>query len=296
MLQKEIVKILTFFDVWGYCTGFSVLSNSRKGQFILIFVHILFATTFMLCEYVVIIELSATMGILDMINEIIQYTAALYTYWLIILDSFLYRQAHKVFWEILQRIDDCFCSQYIHLRSYLWCFIEYVLISNILYLLVYLSNVFASKSATIVFVITISIWQIRISYYVLCLNVVNYQLKTIDNEISMMKCMLNVVRERKYCRLNVSKTSTFHLFESKRIKWIQEYYFCVSTMIELLNTIFGWSQAAIILFCFFSFITDLNWFYSIFDQFTLTKIICKYFHNVIEINYKSFTHFLLTFQ
>lgn len=277
MLQRQLLYILTFFDVWGYETGFSMLSNSRNGKFAVIFVHILFAITFTLYEFRLMFELFTLMGILNTINEAIQYTAALFTYWLIILDSFVYHGQYKIFWTILERIDDQFSSQHMDLQNYLWRFIEYILISTILYVLIIISNAFPKSNSVFVFYLLIIIWQIRMFYYILYLEIVLYQLKTIESEVLMMRKMLNIARDRKLYQLDIHRTSIFHLFESKRMKWIQEYYCCVGTMIELLNTIFSSSQAATILFSFYSFVTDLNWIFANFDEFSVTQIICKYF-------------------
>lgn len=276
MLQRQIVYILTFFDVWCYGTGFSILSNSRSGKFVVIFVHILIAMSFTLYEFRLIFELFALIGILNTINEAIQYTAALFTYWLIILDSFVYRRQHKKFWTILEYIDDHFSSQYIDLKNYLWRFMEYVSLSTILYVLLIISNAFPKSNSVFAFIFLIIIWQIRMFYYILCLEIVLYQLKTIESEVLMMKRMY---------QLDISRASRFYLFESKRMKWIQEYYYCISTMIELLNTFFSWSQAATILLCFYSFVTNLNWLYASIDEFSVTQIICKYSKMLLKFQF-----------
>lgn len=275
MLQRQIVYILRFFDIWGYLTGFTALSNSRNGSVCVIFGHIFFAVTFTLYEFYLITELSALIGVLNTINELIQYSSALYTYWLIILDSFNYRREHKLFWTLFQRIDDCFLKQNVHLNGYLWQFVEYVLMSVVLYLLICTSNAFPKSNSVYVFIVLITICQIRVFYYIFCLKIVHHQLKTIENEVSMMKINLNIVQMRQSHQWNV--------FESNRMRWVQEYHYCVSEMVELLNMCFGWSHAAAILFCFYSFATDLNWFYSNFHKYSLAQCIGKEFHNEIFI-------------
>lgn len=273
MLQKQIVCILTFFDMFGYDTGFSPISTGRKSKLFILFVNILFATLFTLYEFCFIIELLNLVGILDTINELIQYSAALCTYWLIILDSILYRREHKTFWNNLERINGSFCSQCLSLQNYLWYSIECILISTILYMCVYATNVFPSTMfSNFVFLILILVWQIRLFYYILCLEIVYHQLKTISNEISIIKSVFNVAGEG-----NCVHTSKMDSCEFEGIRRIQEYYYCVNTMMDILNVIFSWSQPAVILFCLYSVVTDLNWLYSTFDKFTLTQIICKHF-------------------
>lgn len=273
MLQRRIVYILTFFDIWGYLTGFTALSNSRNGIICAIFLHIFLVVMFTFYEFYLMTELFALIGVLDTINEVIQYTSALYTYWLIIFDSFHHRREHQLFWTLFQRIDDCFCKQNIRLNGYLLRFVEYILMSIILYLLICASNAFPKSNSVYVFIVLITICQIRVFYYIFCLEIVHHQLKSIENEISTIKLKQTIIPMRRTCQL--------YAFEAKRMRWIHEYYYCVSEMMKLLNTYFGWSQAAAVLFCFYSFATDLTWFYSTFNKYSLAQCIGKQCQNKI---------------
>lgn len=119
MLPKQIVYILNFFDVCGYYTESSALTKYRKVQLLVFAIQILLATLFTLYQFQLAIDFNKFVGPLQTANEMLQYTIGLCTHWMIIFDSFVYRQEHQHFWEILQRIDKDFCKQFMSFRGYL---------------------------------------------------------------------------------------------------------------------------------------------------------------------------------
>lgn len=267
MLPKQIDYILNFFDVFGYFTGSSSLAKYRKTQLLAFAVQISLAALSTLYQFQFAIELYELTGSLRTINEMLQYTIGLCTYWSIIFDSFLYRQKHKHFWNIFKKIDNFFCKQHICVRRYLCEILGYFLVSTILYVLAYISCGLPHIDGIFIYAGLIMICHLRAFYYVFCSEIVNWQLQMIERELIILK-------EHSMNLVGVAATNSIlhtheaiNLFDQKRFKWINKYYGCIVEMTELLNTIFGWSQVSSILFGFYSLLTDINYCYAYIDSF-----------------------------
>lgn len=256
MLPSRIVHVLNFFDVCGYRTGSSSLTKYGKIQFLILILHIALLVFFTIHQFQAYVALYPQIGILETLNIVVQYSIELYTYCQIILDSFLNRQQHLCFWEKFQTININFHAQMVFLNGYLCKFIEFSIITNILYVLIYSVKGLPASGPVFCFFILIIICQLRVFYYSFCLDVIHWQLKMIENEFKVVQ----------------SSSSTV-----ARLKRINVYYDCVMDMIELLNEIFGWSQITTILCCFYSLLTDLNWLYANFDKFSIAQNSCRYF-------------------
>lgn len=252
MLPTQIVHILNFFDVCGYRTESSSLSKYRRIQILIFIIQFSWAVFLTVHELNIFVQFYPILGLLRTINELVQYSAGLFTFWLIIFDSFSKRHKHRCFWKIIERYSYTQVSFY---RVYLCKLIESFLATIISYFSVSLSNTYPNISVASFFVLA-TICQLRTFYYMFCLEVVNSQLKAIEKEIIIMK-------------------SRFNGLHSERFKWVNEYLGRVNQMTELLNDIFGWSQVSSILFWFYSFLTDLNWLYGSFDLLSITQISSK---------------------
>lgn len=260
MLPSQIVNVLNFFDVMGYCTGSTALTKYRQIRLLIHVMHSVFAVLFTMYMFQLSVELYQVMGLLETLNELAQYSVALNTYWLIILDSFLHRYKHRSFWMIVQLIDEHFCSQTVFLRGYLCKIFEYFPVTLISSYLIYFLKAVPQVRAVFIGDTLITICQLRVFYYLFCLEVVNWQLKMIETEVKIMKSVSPMD----------DKTHPFREFDLKRFKWINKYYDCVMEMTELLNDIFGWSQIASILCCFYTLLTNLNWLYANLDRLSVT--------------------------
>lgn len=264
MLSSRIVHILNFFDAFGYCTESSALINYQKIKFLIVFGHFVLAVLFTLYQFQIVFEFYPLIGLLAVANELVQYVFGLCTYWLIIFESFLNRQAHRCFWQIVQRTHTFHSNQFMHFYGYLWQLIEFFFITILLYLLMYWLSALPQSSSIFVYLVLITMCQIRVFYYLFLLGILNSQLKAIENEIITIKNISQFQRDSKY---PVS-------LQLKRFKSVADYYQCVIEMTQLLNEIFGWSQIATVLFCFFTFMTNLNWLcYSDFHELSTVQFI-----------------------
>lgn len=258
MLPSRIVCLLTVFDACGFYSGSTFLSKQRKYIFLVYFVHlsmVLFLTLFF-CH--LMIHFYPKLGVTEAISEFLQYSIGLMTYWLIIFDSFFHRHTHRNFYEILERIYDRFYMSKFTLRSYVMKIVEYFFITLSIVVIRLAINNFVNTVIDFAYAVLFKICQLRIFYYIFCLEIVHSQLKTIECELKKIQgsvVAMNSIRSR------ASKTSLLYFFELHRLQLIRRHYDCVYQMIGNLNKHFGWSNVASISYCFYLFLTDMNWFY-----------------------------------
>lgn len=219
------------------------------------------ATCLTLWKFRFILQLYESVGLIETINEIVEYCASVYAYWLIILDSFVHRQAHKRFWQTVQQIDKHVCClSHFEFRRYMAEFIEFFAIRiSIIVINMILVN-FERTGIYIAYMIPIQICQIRVFYYIFGLEAIQFQLECIEREI---------VRTR-------TGSSNSILAEVINFKRIRKNFECIYKSSDLLNTIFGFSQVAAVLFCFYSMFTDLNYIYIHFRELSEVDLIGKY--------------------
>lgn len=126
MLPKQVVNILNVFDAFGFNSGTSDLSKNLVFIYIVYAIHLLMALVLTLFEFRLMTEYYPLLGLTEAISESLQYSAALNTYWLIILDSILHRKSHQCFWQVLQQIDKYFsCQLNSVIQSYMLKFCVY---------------------------------------------------------------------------------------------------------------------------------------------------------------------------
>lgn len=237
MLPKRINYLLTYFDVCGFNSGWSKLSSSRKAIHRTNITHILMAVFFTLFKIHMILGFS-TVRLVKAINFMLQYSAALYTYWCIIIDSHLQMQKHRHFWQTVQRIDKFYCPQNkFTIKYYLLKFGLCFFTSALAILVIILAGNLSQSEVVIMYIFLIKICEARVFYYIFCVEVLRFQLKQLKDAL---------------------KNHPYHL---RRIRWIRQYYDRVYEMSNFLIGVFGLSQVAAVLFCFVFFMADLNWIY-----------------------------------
>lgn len=270
MFSKQMECILNFFDACAFNTGASKLFQNRKIKHLIFGIHILCALLLTVFKFHLAVRYYSSLMAIEAISESLQYSTALFTFWLIIYDSIHHRGAHKMFWKILQRINAYFCQQRsMDLRSFFLKTMEFF-VATILALSIRITlNQNAALSTDIAYFILFEICQIRVFFYLFCLEMVHFQLKMIESEVKTMQCALNFISTKSTSYLiRISETSIFYLFEIQRLKWIREYFSHVYEMMNSLNETFGWSQVAAISFCFHLLLTEVTWIYIHFMSIT----------------------------
>lgn len=251
MLPKSITRVLTFFDIFGYNTGSSELSSCRKYLYSINLVHILLGIFFTLFKIHVVVRLQIILRVVEIVNQMLQYSTALFTYWLILLDSMIYWREHRHFWQILEEIDNSFFPQRrISFRTYTLKCVMYIFVATSSFGATAITLLF---SEPIFFVISflVQIGQVRILYYTYCLEVIQLQLKVIEIELEQIKNN-NLVSD--------------HNIELLKFKLLREYYHCIHKMTILLNEVFGYSHVAAVALTFYIALTELNWLCSHFEE------------------------------
>lgn len=270
MLPHRISTVLIIFDAFGFNSGWTKLSNSPLSVALFRLLNILSVSFFTHYKYHFVMEYYSSFGIIDKVNEMIALSVPLYAWWLVIIDSFLQQHSHKQFWTIIQQINDRYCDQSkYNYRPYLLKFIEFFIVTSLFAIFVLASTALQSSEMFLdllfafAHVLLIKVLHMRIFYYLFCLDLVNFQLKVIDCEMTSIKnCDLNKMNN--YGTENMGQISKMSFLSSKS-KRFHEYSGCTFELVNHLNEIFGWSQVIAIPSCFYLLLTDLNWMFSFYD-------------------------------
>lgn len=266
MLPNRIIRILNFFDIFGYNSGTSKLTKNRRVAHFICFVHILLVFVFAWCKVRLILKLIHAMRWVEFFNQMLKYSAALYTFWLVIFDAIFQQRSHRHFWKILQMINAHFAPQNtVNIVPYMRKFVVFFSITISSILIFYFSTKAHNRTIDVRapvfmnFIILIRLCQLRVFYYVFCVEMVDCQLKMIKNKLKSVKSQMNF-------------SSTMRDFH-----WIRGYFHCVYEMATHLNEMFGWSHVAAVSFCFYLLLSDLNWFYfyTHYSELTLLNLLSK---------------------
>lgn len=257
MLPKQILCFLTLFDAFGFNSRSTNLSKTQTTIYSIYLVHICLAIIFVVMEIYITFEYYPLLLLTEAISECMQYCVALSTYWLTIFDSCLHQQEHQHFWQLVQDIDLNFCDQRnFKCRNYSIKFAVFLIKTIIIVILRLVVTRYISLIADIAYTFLPIICEIRMFYYLFCLEVIYFQLKMIEKEFIAMKNKLFATDVEHY-----AKPVPFLTFELQRLRWIRSYFHRIYTMMDLLNEIFGWSHVAVISYCFFYILTEMNWLY-----------------------------------
>lgn len=246
MLSNKIIRVLNFFDCFGYNSGSSRLLKYPKITCFISVVHISFATLFTFYKIHLTIMLLSSVRLVEVINDAMQLSLGIYTYWAIIFDSIRQKRKHQHFWRILAHINSSYCNgNEIQIQRFLRTFKAYMLIVDTIFFINYASNGFSGTIDYAIYLALNTICQVRIFYYIFCLEVVCFQLKIIEEKLKEINIL--ELKDR------------WHYLERIRKHYAKVYEMCIN-----LNEIFGWSHVAITLYCFYKLLTELNWFYTSF--------------------------------
>lgn len=249
MLPDKLALILSFFDACGYYTGSSKLTRHRKVVHFITFLHIILIVLFTSYQIYTTILLTNVVYFAEVVNVSLQYSIPVLTYLTIILESLLQQHEHLRFWNVYQRILYEFCYE----TAFLNAFIKSIFrtIAPVLVISIWFNYSFAASfRSIIVFVVVmfyffmLMICQIRVFYYLMCLEIVHFQIRTIDNTLKTIKCIPSLT------------------IRIRKLTWVRQYYNCVYEMMKHLHDVFGWSHAALVLYSFYSLLTNINWFYA----------------------------------
>lgn len=260
MLPVQIVYFLNIFDVFGYKSGSSKLSQNRKISYFIYFCHIFLATLLTLFKPYSMFKYYSSLGLSVAISEFLEYSTPLCTYWMIIFDFMYHQQTHRLFWKILEENIHQFDQQHnYNFRIFLIKFIEFF---GIKFFTLFSRFILYDRAMVgIAYDSLFKLCQIRVFYYLFCLEVVHLQLILIKTELEF----LNIE--------DISIKSSGYVLKLRKFR---THFYFIYEMLESLNKIFGWSQVAAILFCFYLILSEFNWTYINFAVDSTARQISKY--------------------
>lgn len=189
-------------------------------------VHISIVSIATLFIFSLMVQFYSDMDLALAANEFIHYLAGVCTYWLIISESLIHRQSHKQCWLLLEHIDRRFSFQSnVRYHCYALKFIQFFS-TTLVMLAIRMILKFVDSKIDVIYNILFKMCQIRLFYYIFCLEVIGVQFKMIENEIHSTE---HLVKVRKLRFLPIQKSVC--LFALHRLKWIREYFHCVRKMI-----------------------------------------------------------------
>lgn len=244
MLPEQITNCLIFFDIFGYNSGSTKLTVNQKSAYFFYSLNILMAVFFSLYKFRIIFRPHPGQ-LIELINQMLQYSVNLYDYWLIILDSIIYKNEHFHFWTYFQHFDKLYSIRHLKLLKYFFKLSSYFILSFLFILAIIFTHQSPIDETVYSALILIRICEIRMFYYILCLEILHFQLKIINEKCTNKKIKLH------------------------QLKWIRHYYHCVYEMVNMLNEMFSLSLFSGILFCFYTFLTHLNYVLVHFGDFNI---------------------------
>lgn len=261
MFPKRITHLLRFFDAWGYCTESYDTSKYDQVALLIFLFHISLATTLTLFVFGFFLGRDVMASHYEMhqiVNKLLHFSSVLLTYFAIIIESYSQRKIQKHFWRIVRQIDDRFHRhKRFVLHTYLFKFTEFLLVFSVIQ--VEIGGYFAETMGfyrvvyyLLAYIVVMKMYQFRIFYYIFYVELINFELKSIETEVKMI---YNLSRSNCPCLTGNAK------YPVENFKWIRKYYCLVHSLNTCLNSIFGWSQLSTITCCFHLIVTDLNWAY-----------------------------------
>lgn len=272
MYPRWMQNLLLYFDFCGFCTQFRQGPNQQKIDFSILIVHVILATitTFFISLYLRR-PVADTLGNL---NDTLKFFVLVLGYWLSIFELYFKQKTQQQFWHLLRNIDRKFSShQSFSFSKFLFKMRIYFAITTFAYF-VYLHRLISNSGDRFLdfwfsYIFVVLAYQNRSFYYLFFLEIIKYELNLIYRELGEILC------ERQNGKFkDVWKKKCFiKKFCRIRFKWIREFYQSIYDMNGTINTVFGWSNVAVILLSFHLVLADINWFY--------WKLLNKYQFNIL---------------
>lgn len=265
MFSKWIRLLLNVFDICGFRTEIESLPGTSKTSDRIFVLHIFWALATIVIVIAFSLRTRALNGVLPYtVNTTLHNFCGVFTYWVVIIESFAQRNIQQKFWHIYWCIhadDNCLPHGKSYFKVYLIktilyfaavvpidCYLMY-------YFLSFVENYFLFRLAYLFFVI---LYQTRIFYYLFYVELIKYELIGIKNAIK-----------------NIAPAPNDRGGKAKPMKLVYKHYSQICELNDCINHIFGWSNFVTILYCFGLLLTDANWAYSSFADRPMAYIYGK---------------------
>lgn len=248
MFSIWIKFLLKFFDISGFHTETSIAK--RKGPLINFTIHVIWASTLTIFLLSVSRQpIILTEALAYSANYLLQNVNGMFTYWVIILESFVQRKNQQKFWKIFKQIDEYRKIGGLMLRKYSIKFIHFFGVITIIqtYFVLYFLHVNGNHFIffRIAYFCFVAMYQCRAFYYLFYLELIKCELKKIKNKLEDM--VTGSWRIRNDYRIE------------KSVKNLNRLYRQIYALSVLINEIFGWSNFTTVIYCFHLPTTDFNW-------------------------------------
>lgn len=264
IFSKWIVYLLKFYRILGFFTDYTPEPRiNQKCPLLLQVLHGLTGISLLIfgCRFIRKPELFEE--VLLLANGLIKFFCSLACYWLSVVELYAKRKSQRNFWRILERIDlHYYQHDNLQMGCYLVKLIEFMSVITMTHIVRKHNAVFDDLLAMLVFYgyyVAMEICMCRSFYYLFYVEVIKHELQIIENEVREMA--------------EVSQENSAYLilkyFRKNRFKWTRDYYQLVYALTGCMNSMFGFSQLATIMFPFIVLVTDIAWIHWSFQFRTL---------------------------
>lgn len=270
MLPKSIIFVLKLFDCLGFFTEWPPTTLLQKMRYIC---GVIFFGSFKVFNYNIALS---SMGFFDKLNACIQLYGGLFTQNLIFIDAVFHRRNQRAFWTHFQYLIDCFGIEP-HFYEYDKVLLKggHLLILTVTHATISVWDLSAEDKLVFVTVlVAIRVYSIRILQYVIYMEIIRGNLKTMQMHAIEATVLCGTVKES--------------------LRKIRCLYSITHDMVDCLNGIFGYSQFQVVLFSYFVLLVDFNWVYTKVHGYSTLQQISNSFHfsasrveYLLEFNYRS---------
>lgn len=252
-----LTKLMFYFDLCGFCTEYSqsIFRNIlNRIIFFIQHVFLVFSVTFIIYKHI-LDNLLETKEVLA--NDAMRTYTALLTHWLIITESYGSRKSQHKYWTIFNQIQQLQNKPQMKLRKFtVICALNIIwtICSMASFMYQYFVMEWQNIAFSVIFFTQTQVFQNRIHFYSLYLNIVYEHLDCVLRE-------LDIVSHR--CTNNTD------------LRMLRIKYVLIVESIDCINHIFGWSNAVNILFSFNMLLSQINWFIEIVPNSPISTGISK---------------------
>lgn len=251
MFSKWISFVLKYCTFWGFYSPPCASLQSKLFSLSIFCLHFGLCTWCSLNYIKSFFHMQRLIEFLDVLNFLFYYVNCAIAYWFIIYDSYSKRKVQHAFWKFFERInkDLTFPTNKIANCSCLPILIKLSIADILIFFLSIIGDNLSSSSDKIVHFIYTCVIDNRTFYFLLHMKLIAIELQKINARFPVF-------------HQNKQSSEVMRNVIDIPMKKTRSYYQSVYEMCGNANQIFGWSQLTLIILCFQSFVTFLNYTYS----------------------------------
>lgn len=260
MYPSWMRNLLLYFDLWGFCSQFKRSPYQQKIDLLILVFHVISGTV---TSYSISLYLQrGSADTLGNLNDILKFSVLMLGFWFSIFELYFKQKTQQKFWNLLEHIDRKFSShEQFSISKFLFKIRLYFGVTAISYF-IFLHRLIANSGDMYLdfwfsYIFVVLAYQNRSFYYLFYLEIMKYELNLIYREVGEILCDRHSGKLKDVWK----KKGFMKQFCRIRFKWIREFYETIYEMNNTINTIFGYSNVAVILLSFHLVLADINWFY-----------------------------------